>query len=82
MKTFPERLQPIINKIYYSRLLQMKRDIVCLFFGHKKYYIGDYQEVCSRCNRFVFNGHGEQFYHNWEMCYGRFARCHDHSMHE
>lgn len=88
MKTLPEKIkEPIerfINKIDTSLFMQKYRDKECYFFGHIYTFLrggksGHGEYVCGRCNRWKDSSDGIIFNHNWEMDYGEFARCHDHS---
>lgn len=89
MKTLPDILNKIMSRhTFVEKWFREGRDVICIVIGHKWKYLSDIfgnfrgANVCVRCNRFMSTLDDVEFYHNWEMNYGRFARCHDHSKHE
>ena len=87
MRTLPEIIYKKLNvfRSRSSKFLIWYRDISCFFFGHRYTYLSDVfgnnkgAKVCKRCHRFMSKHGDEEFYHNWESDYGKFARCHNHN---
>lgn len=74
---------PFKSPKFYREIIWLN-DWICFLFDHKQIYLSDILGnfrgafVCRRCHR-IRGEHTEEFYHNWEMDYGKFARCHDHA---
>lgn len=87
MKTIPEIIHRKLSNLHSKCgwFLIWYRDKLCFLFGHRYRYLsdifGNFQgaDVCKRCNCFEEKHEDEEFYHNWEMNYGKYARCHHHS---
>ena len=86
MKTIPEVLDEILTpKLDFifrvNPLIIGLKDWICFIFGHDWTFLSDMygnfrgREVCLRCN--LEEKTGER-HHNWEMDYGKYARCHKH----